>query len=169
MSLTRWAPLVLVLATLSLGGCDNELLGRIDKLEADASANADAGRAFLADNAKREGVVTTDSGLQYRIIREGSGARPQLTDRVRAHYRGALIDGTPFDSSYDRGEPAVFPVNRLIPGWTEALQLMPAGSHWELFIPAELAYGKRSPSPKIPSNSALVFELELLQVLPNGG
>nr|WP_281411974.1 FKBP-type peptidyl-prolyl cis-trans isomerase [Motiliproteus sediminis] len=144
-------------------------MGRIDKLEADASLNAEAGRVFLAENARRQGVVTTATGLQYRIIREGSGTRPQLTDRVRAHYRGTLIDGTPFDSSYDRGEPAVFPVNRLIPGWTEALQLMPAGSHWELFVPAELAYGKRSPSPKIPSNSALVFELELLQVLPNGG
>ncbi|WP_210396097.1 FKBP-type peptidyl-prolyl cis-trans isomerase [Motiliproteus sediminis] len=169
MRFNYWAPLIVVLGALSLSGCDNELLGRIDKLEADASLNAEAGRVFLAENARRQGVVTTATGLQYRIIREGSGTRPQLTDRVRAHYRGTLIDGTPFDSSYDRGEPAVFPVNRLIPGWTEALQLMPAGSHWELFVPAELAYGKRSPSPKIPSNSALVFELELLQVLPNGG
>lgn len=169
MDCKRWAMVLMVASTLLLGGCDNELLGRLDKLEQGAAANAEAGRAFLADNAGQPGVVTTTSGLQYRVLEAGSGPIPEASDQVRAHYRGRLIDGTEFDSSYARGKPAVFPVNRLIPGWTEALQLMPAGSRWELFIPAELAYGKRSPSPAIPPSSTLVFELELLQVLPNGG
>ena len=166
--LKRWVIVPSLAAVLLLGGCDSELLGRLDKLEQSAQQSAQAGAAFLAKNATRADVVTTASGLQYRVIRMGDGVKPTLADRVRAHYRGALIDGTPFDSSYERGEPAVFPVNRLIPGWTEALQLMPEGSHWELFVPAELAYGKRSPSAKIPPNSTLVFELELQQVLASG-
>ena len=166
--LKRWLLVPSMAAVMLLGGCDTELLGRLDNLEQTAELNRQAGRDFLAQNGKREGVVTTASGLQYRVIHMGQGGKPGLSDRVRAHYKGALIDGTPFDSSYDRGEPAVFPVDRLIPGWTEALQLMPAGSHWQLFVPAELAYGKRSPSAKIPPHSTLVFELELLEVLSRG-
>ncbi|HEY5717784.1 MAG TPA: FKBP-type peptidyl-prolyl cis-trans isomerase [Motiliproteus sp.] len=157
-----------LVAAMMLAGCDNELLGRIDKLEQSADLNLQRGAEFLAVNGAESDVVTTASGLQYRVIKTGNGAKPGLRDRVRAHYKGTLIDGTVFDSSYARGEPAVFPVDRLIPGWTEALQLMSAGSHWQLFVPADLAYGKRSPSPQIPPNSTLVFELELLEVLNNG-
>lgn len=158
----RWLVGVLVLALL--GGCDNELLGRLDALEKQAAQNLAAGQQFLRDNSGREGVVVTASGLQYRILRAGEGRRPGVDDRVRVHYRGTLIDGTPFDSSYDRGQPAVFPVGRLIPGWTEALQLMREGARWQLFIPSNLAYGQRSPSATIPPNSTLVFELELIAI-----
>ncbi|WP_424398988.1 FKBP-type peptidyl-prolyl cis-trans isomerase [Motiliproteus coralliicola] len=149
---------------LTLAGCDNELLSRIDTLEQQAEANALAGQKFLAENGAKAGVITTDSGLQYRVLKSGSGASPTLQDRVRAHYRGMLIDGSEFDSSYARGEAASFPVSGLIPGWQEALQLMKEGDHWELYVPSGLAYGKRSPSPKIPSQSTLIFELELVEV-----
>ncbi|MEH6825428.1 MAG: FKBP-type peptidyl-prolyl cis-trans isomerase [Motiliproteus sp.] len=149
---------------LSIQGCDNELLSRLDKLEGKAEESLQAGRSFLTENASQAGVVVTDSGLQYRVLRAGAGASPSLSDRVRVHYRGTLIDGTEFDSSYARGEPARFPVAGLIPGWQEVLQLMRVGDHWQLFIPSGLAYGKRSPSPKIPSNSTLVFEMELLAI-----
>ena len=158
-----------VLFSLLLSGCDNEMLSRIDSLEQQAEQNAKAGQAFLAENGAKAGVLTTDSGLQYRVLRSGGGgegASPTLNDRVRAHYRGSLIDGSEFDSSYARGEAAVFPVGGLIPGWQEALQLMKVGDHWELYVPSGLAYGKRSPSSKIPPNSTLVFELELLAIEP---
>ena len=153
---------------LVLSGCDNELLSRLDKLENEAEQSLQAGQAFLTNNASQTGVVTTDSGLQYRVLRAGTGPSPQLSDRVQVHYRGSLIDGSEFDSSYARGEAARFPVAGLIPGWQEALQLMRVGDHWEVFVPSGLAYGKRSPSPKIPSNSTLVFEMELLAIEGEG-
>lgn len=130
----------------------------------DAEKNIKAGEAFLAENGKKDGVKTTASGLQYKILKEGDGPMPKATDTVKVNYKGTLIDGTVFDSSYDRGEPVTFPVNGVIPGWTEALQLMKVGSKWQLFIPAKLAYGEHSPSPKIGPNSTLIFEVELLDI-----
>lgn len=126
--------------------------------------NKKASEEYLAQNKDQEGVVTTDTGLQYKIIEEGTGETPAATDTVQVHYRGTLADGTQFDSSYDRGEPATFPVTGVIPGWTEALQLMKVGDKWELFIPAELAYGTQG-RPGIPPNSALHFEVELLDIV----
>jgi FKBP-type peptidyl-prolyl cis-trans isomerase FklB len=149
---------------LSLWGCDSELLSRLDKLEGQAEANLQAGQIFLTENARQPGVRVTSSGLQYQILRAGTGAVPVLSDRVEVHYRGALIDGSEFDSSYARAEPARFPVKGLIAGWQEALQLMRVGDHWKLFVPSGLAYGKRSPSTQVPPNSTLVFEMELLAI-----
>ncbi len=126
--------------------------------------NLEQSKAFLAENAKKEGVVTTESGLQYREIKAGEGKSPQTTDSVSVNYRGALIDGTEFDSSYERGKPATFQLNKVIKGWREALPLMKEGAKWELYIPPELAYGKRAPSKKIPANSTLIFEVELIAV-----
>lgn len=120
--------------------------------------------AFLAENKTKDGVRTTESGLQYQVIKEGDGPKPQATDTVTVHYRGTLIDGSEFDSSYGRGQPASFPVNGVIPGWTEALQLMPVGSSYKLFIPADLAYGERGAGGRIGPNQALVFEVELLGI-----
>ena len=133
--------------------------------EAGKKNEADA-QKFLADNKKKDGVKTTSTGLQYKVITEGKGAQPKATDTVTVNYRGTLIDGTEFDSSYKRGQPATFPVGGVIKGWTEALQLMKAGSKYQLFIPPDLAYGERSPSPTIPPNSALIFEVELMSVQP---
>lgn len=132
-----------------------------------AVKNHAAARRFLAENAKRKGVVTTASGLQYRIVRPGSGASPSPTDQVTVNYRGTLLDGTVFDSSYQRGQPATFPVDGVIKGWQEALVLMKPGAKWELYIPPELAYGNDSPPP-IPPGSLLKFEVELLSVKPAG-
>jgi FKBP-type peptidyl-prolyl cis-trans isomerase len=126
--------------------------------------NQTDGAKFLADNEKRSGVQKTASGLQYEILKAGDGPKPTPTDRVRVHYRGTLIDGSEFDSSYQRGEPAVFPANRVIPGWTEALQLMPVGSKWKLFIPPALGYGAQGAGSAIPPNATLVFEVELLGI-----
>ena len=120
--------------------------------------------AFLAAKATEDGIVKTDSGLLYREIRPGEGDRPTATQAVTVNYRGTLIDGTQFDSSYDRGQPATFPVGGVIPGWTEALQLMKPGAKWELFIPAELAYGAHGSPPAVPPAAALIFEVELLEV-----
>ena len=131
---------------------------------AKAEAAAAAGKQFLADNAKRDGIVTLDSGLQYEALSTGEGAKPSREDQVRVHYHGTLIDGTVFDSSYDRGQPAEFPVGGVIAGWTEALQLMSAGSKWRLYVPSELAYGAQGVG-SIPPNSVLVFDVELLDVL----
>ncbi len=128
------------------------------------AANADAGKAFLQENAQREGVMTTESGLQYEILSEGDGPKPAMTDKVTVHYTGTLIDGTVFDSSVERGEPASFPVNGVIPGWIEALQMMPVGSKWKLYIPAELAYGERGAGRQIGPNETLIFEVELLSI-----
>lgn len=130
-----------------------------------AEENAAAGAKFLEENKAKEGVTTTESGLQYRVITEGTGAKPAATDTVTVHYSGKLLDGTEFDSSYSRNEPAVFGLNSVIPGWTEGLQLMSEGSKWELVIPSDLAYGPGANGP-IPPNSVLVFEVELLEVKP---
>ena len=129
-----------------------------------AATNLEAGKKFLAENAKKEGVVTTDSGLQYKVITSGDGATPSADSTVTTHYRGTLIDGREFDSSYSRGQPASFPVKGVIKGWTEALQLMKVGDKWELYIPSELAYGAAQRSELIQPNSTLVFELELLSI-----
>jgi len=133
------------------------------KAQVQAEDNLEKGNAFLAENANKEGVVTLESGLQYKIIEQGSGATPLKTDKVSVHYRGTLVDGEEFDSSYKRGTPAAFAVTGVIKGWTEALQLMPVGSKWELYIPSELAYGSGPRGPGGP-NSALIFEVELLGI-----
>lgn len=122
------------------------------------------GVKFLAENKSKPGVKTTPSGLQYIVIKEGTGPKPMATDTVTTHYHGTLIDGTVFDSSVDRGQPTEFPVNAVIPGWTEALQMMNVGSKWKLFIPSELAYGERQAGPNIGPNSTLIFEVELLGI-----
>jgi FKBP-type peptidyl-prolyl cis-trans isomerase FklB len=127
-------------------------------------ANVEAGQKFLDENAKREGVVTTATGLQYEVLKEGSGDSPKETDNVTVHYHGTLIDGTVFDSSVDRGQPATFPVNGVIPGWVEALQLMNPGAKYKLFIPSNLAYGERGAGGAIGPNATLVFEVELISI-----
>lgn len=129
-----------------------------------AAENLALGEAFLAENAKKEGVKTLPSGLQYKVIKEGSGKTPKADDSVTVHYRGTLIDGTDFDSSYARNQPTKFQVDRVIPGWTEALQLMKEGAKWELFVPANLAYGERGAGSAIPPNSTLIFYVELISV-----
>jgi len=126
--------------------------------------NKKEGDAFLAENKKKEGVKTLASGLQYKVIKAGTGKKPKLTDTVTTHYRGTLIDGTEFDSSYRRGQPASFPVNGVIPGWTEALQLMEEGAKWHLFIPPQMAYGERGAGTVIGPNSTLIFEIELISI-----
>ena len=123
------------------------------------------GEKFLEENKKKSGVKTTESGLQYSVIKMGDGPKPTATDKVKTHYHGTLTNGTVFDSSVDRGEPVEFPVNGVIKGWTEALQLMPVGSKWKLYIPYSLAYGERAAGPQIPAYSALVFEVELLEIV----
>lgn len=135
-----------------------------DKVEQSKHLAAE-GAAFLADNAKREGVVVTASGLQYEIMEQGSGAVPTARSTVRTHYRGTLLNGTEFDSSYRRNDPTEFPVNGVIAGWTEALQLMPVGSKWKLFIPYNLAYGERGAGGDIGPYQALIFEIELLDIV----
>ncbi|NWL79211.1 peptidylprolyl isomerase [Pseudomonas taiwanensis] len=132
--------------------------------EAKAEAAAGAGRTYLEENAKREGVTVLPSGLQFEVLVAGEGAKPSAEDTVRTHYHGTLIDGTVFDSSYDRGQPAEFPVGGVIAGWVEALQLMNAGSKWRLHVPSELAYGAQGVG-SIPPHSVLVFDVELLDIL----
>jgi FKBP-type peptidyl-prolyl cis-trans isomerase FklB len=126
--------------------------------------NKKAGDDFLAQNKTKEGIVALPDGLQYKILKEGTGPKPAATDSVVCNYRGTLLDGTEFDSSYKRGQPATFPVSGVIKGWTEAVQLMPVGSKWQLFVPAELAYGNRGAGPDIGPNSTLIFEVELLSI-----
>jgi FKBP-type peptidyl-prolyl cis-trans isomerase FklB len=133
--------------------------------EEQASASIEAGKKFLADNAKKEGITTTESGLQYEVITEGNGDKPKGTDSVKCHYHGTLIDGTVFDSSVKRGEPATFPVNGVIAGWVEALQLLPAGSKWKLFVPSNLAYGAQGAGNLIGPHTTLIFEVELLEIV----
>ena len=140
-----------------------------EKQKAASEKNAADGAKFLAENKKKEGIKTTASGLQYKVLKEGSGAQPKASDTVSVNYRGTVIDGTEFDSSYKRGQPATFPVNGVIKGWTEALQLMKTGSKYQLFIPADLAYGARAVGPDIGPNSTLIFEVELLDVKSAGG
>ncbi len=140
-----------------------KFFGQISKAEGDK--NLKEGEEFLAKNKTKSGVVTTASGLQYEIIKAGTGPKPKAEDEVKCHYKGTLIDGKVFDSSIERGEPATFPVNRVIPGWTEALQLMPVGSKWKLYIPASLGYGERGAGQDIKPNSTLIFEVELLEIV----
>jgi FKBP-type peptidyl-prolyl cis-trans isomerase FklB len=121
-------------------------------------------KQFLVENGKKPGVITTASGLQYRVNKPGRGNPPGLTDRVMVHYRGRLINGTEFDSSYKRGKPSIFQINKVIKGWTEALQLMKRGDHWQLFIPAELAYGAKGSGTTIPPNSTLIFDIEFISI-----
>ena len=130
-----------------------------------AQENVKAGKAFLEENKAKEGVQVTASGLQYKVLKEGSGKKPVSTDKVKVHYTGKLIDGNVFDSSVQRGEPAVFGVTQVIPGWVEGLQLMSVGSKYEFVIPSELAYGERSAGGAIPPCAVLVFEVELLEIM----
>lgn len=138
------------------------------KMMADAQQSAEknklAGEAFLAENAKQEGIVVTASGLQYKVLEAGEGSSPGPADVATVHYRGTLIDDTQFDSSYDRGQPATFPVGGVIPGWTEALQLMKPGAKWQIFIPSQLAYGERGAGEAIGPNATLLFDVELVSV-----
>lgn len=129
------------------------------------AANIEKGKKFLEDNQKNPNVKTLPSGLQYEVLKEGNGKKPSATDRVKCDYEGTLIDGTLFDSSIKRGEPAVFGVNQVIPGWVEALQLMTEGSKWRLYIPAELGYGAQGAGELIPPHSTLIFDVELIEVL----
>lgn len=132
---------------------------------AQGTKNIEEGKAFLAANGKKQGVVTLPSGLQYKILKAGTGKKPKPTDTVKTHYQGTLLDGTVFDSSIERKEPVSFPVTMVIKGWVEALQLMPVGSKWQLYIPSELAYGERgTPNGEIPPNSTLIFDIELLAI-----
>ncbi len=136
--------------------------------EREAQKALEEGNAFLETNKARAGVTTTESGLQYEVITAGTGALPVATDQVRVHYHGTLIDGKVFDSSVDRGEPVVFGVNQVIPGWTEALQLMPVGSKWKIYLPSNIAYGERGAGGDIGPNSVLIFEVELLEIVKPG-
>lgn len=133
--------------------------------KAEGEKNLKAGEEFLASNKNKSGVVTLPSGLQYEIIKAGTGVKPKAEDQVKCNYEGTTIDGKVFDSSIKRGEPATFPVGRVIPGWTEALQLMPVGSKWKLYIPAALGYGEKGAGQDIKPNSALIFEVELLEIV----
>ena len=141
-----------------------------EKAQAKAKAKAEAvkveSKKFLEENAKKEGVKTTESGLQYTVIKEGEGAKPKATDTVKVHYKGTLVDGTEFDSSYKRGEPISFPLNGVIKGWTEGLQLMPVGSTYRFFIPSDLGYGDRGAGADIPGGAALIFDVELIEINP---
>jgi FKBP-type peptidyl-prolyl cis-trans isomerase FklB len=136
----------------------------MEKQAAVAKKNLDAGQAFLEANKKKEGVVTLPSGLQYKVVTEGKGKQPKSTDTVVAHYRGTLINGTEFDSSYQRNEPATFPVGGVIKGWQEALPLMKEGAKWQVYIPSDLAYGPRGAGGDIGPNEVLIFDIELLSV-----
>lgn len=152
---------------------EDELRGALDEInrrmqrmqQQQASAMAAAGVEFLKQNATKSGVVVTPSGLQYEVLKEGKGPKPGPDSTVRVHYHGTLVDGTVFDSSVQRGEPIEFPVNGVIAGWTEALQLMPVGSKWKLYIPSELAYGARGAGGVIGPHAALIFEVDLLRVM----
>ena len=142
------------------------MLQQQQRMKEQATANKKAGDAFLTQNKTKEGVVVLPSGLQYKVIAPGSGPTPRASDTVKVHYRGLLVDGTEFDSSYKRGKPATFRVGGMIKGWVEALQLMPVGAKWQLVVPPELAYGERGYSPKIGPNATLLFDVELLSIEP---
>lgn len=147
-----------------------QMVAKQQEMQAKAlEENKAAGQAFRDTNAAREGVRTTDSGIQYEVLTEGTGPMPEASDTVRVHYRGTLVDGEQFDSSHDRGQPATFPVTGVIKGWQEVLQLMPVGSKWKVVIPPELAYGDRGSPPVIGPGSTLVFEIELLGIEGQGG
>ena len=146
---------------------ENQNAVREASMDAVAEENENAGAAFMMKNAKAEDVVTLESGLQYKVETMGDGPKPTATDTVEVHYRGTLLDGTEFDSSYARGSTVSFAVNQVIPGWTEALQLMPTGSKWQLFIPPELAYGAGGAGGTIGPNATLIFDVELIQIAPS--
>ncbi len=135
-----------------------------EKIAKQAEDNLAEGQKFLAENAKKEGVTVTESGLQYEILKAGEGEKPKATDTVKVHYKGTFLNGETFDSSYDRNQPAVFPLNRVIKGWTEGVQLMPVGSKFKFTIPSDLAYGPVGSPPRIPGNAVLQFEVELLEI-----
>jgi FKBP-type peptidyl-prolyl cis-trans isomerase FklB len=137
---------------------------QMEKMKIAGEKNKKEGEAFLAENKKKAGVKTLPSGLQYKVIKEGTGKTPKKTDKVSCQYQGTLVDGTEFDNSYKRGTPATFPVEGILPGWTEALQLMKVGSKWQLFIPSKLAYGERGGGPVIGPNAALIFTVELIAI-----
>lgn len=142
-----------------------EMMSKMQAKQASAATdNLNAGKAFLEENGKKEDVTVLPSGLQYKVLKSGGGKSPKASDTVKTHYHGTLIDGTVFDSSVDRGEPVSFPVNGVIPGWTEALQLMKEGDKWQLFVPGQLAYGEQGAGRAIGPNSTLIFEVELLSV-----
>ncbi|WP_242107721.1 FKBP-type peptidyl-prolyl cis-trans isomerase [Luteimonas aquatica] len=142
---------------------------QLAKMEEQKKTNAAEGSKFLAENGKKQGVQTTASGLQYQVLTEGKGPKPTAADTVRVHYKGELLDGKVFDSSYDRGEPAIFPLNQVAPGWAEGVQLMPVGSKYKLWIPSKLGYGEQgTPGGPIPPNATLVFEVELLEIMKPG-
>jgi FKBP-type peptidyl-prolyl cis-trans isomerase FklB len=142
-----------------------EMMGKMQaKQKVVGEKNEKEGEAFLAANKKKEGVITLPSGLQYKILKSGDGSKPTKDQTVKCHYRGTLIDGTEFDSSYKRGEPTEFPVGQVIKGWTEALQLMPVGSKWQLFIPSDLAYGPNGAGQMIGPNATLIFDIELISI-----
>ncbi len=147
----------------TLSDFQKEMMAKqVQRIKQLAEKNKKESDAFLEDNKKKEGIITLPSGLQYKVLKEGQGGTPQLTDTVTVHYRGTFVDGSEFDSSYKRGEPAVFRVNGVIPGLSEALQLMKAGSKWQIFIPPDLAYGERGAGQSIEPNKTLIFEVELL-------
>ena len=150
------------ISSLKIQGVTQSYFMKAQQVEAGKAA--EAGKKFLDENAKRPGVKTTASGLQYEILKEGNGPKPLATDTVVVHYHGTTIEGKVFDSSVERKEPAKFPVNQVIPGWTEALQLMPVGSKWKLVVPSQLGYGERGAGADIKPNSVLVFEVELLEI-----
>lgn len=141
---------------------------KVEKMKALLKTNKDAAAEFLAKNKKEEGIKVTDSGLQYKVIKEGTGEKPTAADTVKVHYKGTLLDGTEFDSSYKRNEPATFKANQVIPGWTEALQMMTPGSKYILYLPPELAYGDRGAPPMIEPGSLLIFEVELVDIVKGG-
>jgi FKBP-type peptidyl-prolyl cis-trans isomerase FklB len=152
-------------ATMKQEDADRIIQGYMsEKEKAKGADNLKKGQDFLEANKSKEGVKTTASGMQYIVLKEGNGAKPSLNDKVTTHYHGTLVDGTVFDSSVDRGQPASFPVSGVIPGWTEALQMMSVGSKWKLFLPSNLAYGERGAGGKIGPNTVLVFEVELLSI-----
>jgi FKBP-type peptidyl-prolyl cis-trans isomerase FklB len=142
------------------------IVGFVQKAKSEkATGNKKIGEDFLAANKNKPGVITLPSGLQYTVIREGTGPKPAITDKIKCHYHGTLIDGRVFDSSVDRGQPVDLEVNHVIPGWTEALQLMPVGSKWKLFVPSNLAYGDQQAGPMIGPGSTLIFDVELLEIV----
>ena len=171
--LIAWSAACLAGALLA-GGCEQPQpesegqaatgIAQTEQQNVENTPMTDPGQAFLARNAERDGVITTASGLQYEVLVEGDGQSPAATDLVTVHYTGTLIDGTVFDSSVERGQPAEFPANRLIAGWVEALQLMQVGDKWKLFVPSDLAYGERGAGGAIGPNQTLIFEIELLGV-----
>ena len=154
--------------TISVTFCNGGRYGKRDCFGAAAAEKGkvakEAGEKFLAENGKKDGIITTKSGLQYQVLREGNGKAPKATDQVECHYEGTLIDGTKFDSSYDRGQTATFPLNQVIAGWTEGLQLMTEGAKFRFFIPYQLGYGERGAGASIPPFSALIFDVELVAV-----